>query len=289
MKPLFAVPDNLKPYQRRVRANGVGLHLYDSGAAPPQDPTFVLIHGLGDEADSWRKVFPLLSGRGRVLALDLPGFGRSEHPRRAYTLNFFADTVVALLESLQVPQAILVGNSMGAAVALRVALRRADLVARLVLLDGPPVRSKLGKVQLMFLIPGQGEKIYNSFRSSQEMAFESLRPYYANLDALPPEDRQFLRERVWDRVWSDDQRRAFFSTFRWLALEGLLGHPAPAWLRQLTTPTLVVWGDQDSIVPIEAGKTLQSLIPDASLHIIPGCGHLPQQEKPLELVRLILQ
>jgi pimeloyl-ACP methyl ester carboxylesterase len=138
----------------------------------------------------------------------------------------------------------------------------------------------------MFLIPGQGEKLYNSFRSSQEAAFESLRPYYASLDALPPEDRQFLRERVWDRVWSDDQRRAFFSTFRWMALESLLGR---ARLGQVKTPTLLVWGEQDAVIPLEAAKTLQSWIPGSQLQVIPGCGHLPQQEKPLELIRLILQ
>ncbi|GIW33222.1 alpha/beta fold hydrolase [Meiothermus sp.] len=289
MKPKFAVPDHLKPYQRKVAAHGVGLHLYDSGVASSQGPTFLLIHGLGDEADSWQKVFPLLAGQGRVVALDLPGFGRSDHPKRAYTLNFFADTVATLLEHLKIPQAVLVGNSMGAAVALRVAMRRPDLAARLVLVDGPPVRSKLGKVQVMFLIPGQGEKIYNSFRASQDAAYESLRPYYGDLDALPPEDRQFLRERVWDRVWSDDQRRAYFSTFRWMAVEGLLGHPRPAKLGQLTTPTLIVWGERDFVIPVEAGRTLASWIPGAELHVIPGCGHLPQQEKPLELVRLILQ
>ncbi len=289
MKPKFSVPEHLKPYQRRVNANGVGLHIYDSGQSDAKSPPLVLIHGLGDEADSWRKVFPLLMGQRRVVALDLPGFGRSDHPRRAYTLTFFADTVVALLENLKIPQAVLVGNSMGAAVALRVAMRRADLTARLVLVDGPPVRSKLGKVQMMFLIPGQGEKIYNSFRSSQDAAYESLRPYYGNLDALPAEDRQFLRERVWDRVWSDDQRRAYFSTFRWLALEGLLGHPSPARLGQLNVPTTIVWGEQDLPIPVEAGKLLAKWIPGAKLHLIPGCGHLPQQEKPLELARLILQ
>lgn len=158
-------------------------------------------------------------GRGRVVAPDLPGFGRSEHPRRAYTLNFFAETVAALLESLGVAQAVLVGSSLGGAVALRVAQRRADLVARLVLVDGPPVRGRLTKAQLMFLLPGQGEKLYNSFRSSQEAAYQSLRPYYASLDTLPPEDRQFLRE----RVWSDGQQRAYLSTFRWMAWEHLLG------------------------------------------------------------------
>lgn len=287
MRLEFTVPSALKPYQRSVSVGGVKLHLYDSGlSASPT--TFVLLHGLGDEADSWRKVLPLLSGHGRVLAPDLPGFGRSDHPRRAYTLNFYADTIIGLLEALKVTQAVLVGSSMGAALALRIATRRPDLIERLVLVDGPPIRARINQAQLMFLIPGQGERIYNGLRASQDAAYATLQPYYANLGALPPEDQAFLRERVWARVWSDDQRRAFFSTFRWLALEGLLGNPSPAKLRSLSVPTTIVWGDKDRIVPLESGRTLAEWIPGAKLQVIPDCGHLPQQEKPEALARLIL-
>ena len=287
MKLEFMVPASLKPYQRLVQANRVKLHLYDSGQTA-NPATYVLLHGLGDEADSWRKVFPLLAGHGRVIAPDLPGFGRSDHPRRAYTLNFYADTVIGLLEPLKIARAVLVGSSMGAAVSLRVATRRPDLLQRLVLLDGPPIRTRINKTQLLFLIPGQGESIYNGLRGSQDAAYVTLQPYYAKLDALPAEDQAFLRERVWARVWSDDQRRAFFSTFRWLALEGLLGNPNPAKLRSLSVPTTVVWGDQDHIVPLESGKTLAEWIPNAQLRVIPNCGHLPQQEQPQALARLVI-
>jgi pimeloyl-ACP methyl ester carboxylesterase len=159
----------------------------------------------------------------------------------------------------------------------------------LVLLDGPPVRSKLGRVQRMFLVPFMGERIYNSLRRSQDAAYATLQPYYYRLDQMPQEDQHFLRERVWARVWSDDQRRAFFSTFRWLAWEGLKGHPDPAILEQIKIPTLVIWGDHDHIVPLESGKTLQGWIPGAKLSVIKDCGHLPQQEQPQELVRLILE
>ncbi|MDW8090999.1 MAG: alpha/beta hydrolase [Meiothermus sp.] len=287
MKPRFAVPEALKPYLRRVQANGVGLFLYDSGPTPAKEPPFLLIHGLGDDADSWRRVFPLLVQRSRVIAPDLPGFGRSDHPRRAYTLGFFAETLTALLERLEVPQAVLVGSSMGAAVALRMALRWPERVARLALVGGPPTGSRPSKLQLLFLIPGQGEQLYNRLRLSQEAAYASLRPYYADLEALPAEEQAFLRERVWDRVWSDEQRRAFFSALRWMALEGLwkpLGQ-----LASLRQPTQVVWGEQDRIIPPEAGRRLARSIPGARFQTIPGSGHLPHQEQPEELVRLISQ
>lgn len=285
MTPKFTIPPLLKPYQRAMTLAGVKVFFYDSGQ--PAKQNFILLHGLGDEADSWRKVFPLLAGQGRVIVPDLPGFGRSGHPKRAYRLNFFSDMVAALLDALQLPQAVVVGNSMGGAVALRLALRRPDLPARLVLVDGPPVRTKINKAQLAFLLPGQGEKIYTDFRKSQDAAYASLKPYYANLDGLPAEDQAFLRERVWDRVWSDDQRRAYFSTFRWMALEGLLGHPKPSDLEQIKVPTRIVWGERDFVIGLESGKLLQSWIPGANLYMIPGSGHLPQQEHPVELVRLI--
>jgi pimeloyl-ACP methyl ester carboxylesterase len=284
MKPKFIVPAELEPYAASVNAGGVRLHIYDSGQG---HSTFVLVHGLGDEADSWRKVFPLLMKQGRVVAPDLPGFGRSDHPRRAYTLDFYAQTLEALIQSLNLNKPVLVGNSLGAAISLRLAARSPNLLGRLVLVDGPPLKAKLSKPQLMFLTPFVGERIYNSLRSSGDAAYATLRPYYHNLDQLPAQDQAFLRERVWDRVWSDDQRRAFFSTYRWLALEGLKGHPNPAKLSQIKIPTQIIWGDHDYIIPLESGKTLQGWIAGSRLSVIKDCGHLPQQEQPEELVGLL--
>ena len=286
MTPLFTAPKNLEPFQRKVQAGRINLHVYDTGQT--QNRTFLLIHGLGDEADSWRKVFEPLSGFGRVVVPDLPGFGRSDHPRRAYTLNFYADTMAALLQSLKIPKAVLVGNSMGAAVALRLTLRQPDWVERLVLVDGPPVRGKLSKAQMMFALPGQGEKLYKGFRASQDAAYDSLRPYYGDLDSLTEADRAFLRERVWDRVWSDDQCRAYLSTFRWMLWEGLQGHPRPGNLGSIQQPIHLIWADNDKAIPLGAAQLLQSWMPKSQLSIIPNCGHLPQQEKPAELVRLVV-
>lgn len=290
MKLEFTVPAELKPYARKVNANGVSLHLYDSGpqGAMSHESPFVLLHGLGDEADTWRKVFPLLIGHRRTLAPDLPGFGRSDHPRRAYTLDFFAETVAAMLTALKVPKAVLVGSSMGAAVALRVGLASPRLLSRLVLVDGPPVRAKVNAAQLRFLTPGVGERMYTRLRDSQDAAYATLEPYYASLGNLPLEDRTFLRERVWARVWSDAQMRAFFSTFRWLVWEGLLGRPSLTELVKLSVPTEIIWGDQDHIAPYESGQLLAGWIPGARLHMIPNCGHLPQQERPEALARLLL-
>lgn len=283
------VPPALQPYSSTIVAGGLRLHYYDAGrgAGPP----LVLIHGLGDEADTWRHVLPQLAARRRVLALDLPGFGRSDHPRRAYTAGFFACTIAALLAELGIARAALVGSSMGAIVAQRLALARPALVDRLALIGGglalaperipPPVA--------LFLLPGAGELAYTSLRRSQDQAYATLRPYYHDLDALPEQDRVFLRERVWARVWSVGQRRAFLSALRWLAIDqAMRAATLRERLAELNIPALLIWGEHDLIAPRSRAEALLALLPDAQLRIIAGSGHLPQQERPGELVALLV-
>jgi pimeloyl-ACP methyl ester carboxylesterase len=268
---------------------GLRIHYYEAGA--PSAPPLVLIHGLGDEADTWRHVLEPLAATYRVIAPDLPGFGRSSHPRRAYSLGFFARTLAQLLAGLGVERATLVGSSMGAAIAQRIALGQPDRVTRLVLLDGALPVGQSGRPPATlwwFLTPGVGELAYTSLRRSQDQAYATLRPYYADLDALPEQDRAFLRERVWARVWSSGQRRAFLSTLRWLAVERVLrARELRARLAGLHVPTLLVWGEHDQVVARAEGEALAALLPNARLELIAGAGHLPQQERPAEVVGLI--
>jgi pimeloyl-ACP methyl ester carboxylesterase len=283
----------LQPYARSLDIGGRRLFFYDSGESttPDQpDAPLVLIHGLADEADTWRHVLPALAWRRRVIAPDLPGFGRSAGPRSGYTLAFFARTLADLLGVLGVGRATLVGHSMGAAIAQRLALARPALVDRLVLIDGGlPTQPRRPPAQLwLFLTPGLGEAIYTSLRRSQEGAYDTLRPYYADLDALPEDERAFLRERVWARVWSNGQRRAFLSSLRWLAVEqAARAHTYRARLVQMTTPTRVIWGKNDQLAPVAAATALAELLPHAELHVVPGGGHNLHQEQPETLLDLL--
>ncbi|HJZ48516.1 MAG TPA: alpha/beta fold hydrolase [Roseiflexaceae bacterium] len=286
---MMPVPAELRAFSREaVLENGLRLHYYEAGA--PDAPPLILIHGLGDEADTWRHVLIPLSQQYRVIALDLPGFGRSARPRRAYTLGFYAQSVASLMARLGIGRAALAGSSLGAAIAQRVALARPDLVERLILVDGAlPIEAHRPSGRLWwFLAPGIGEAVYTSLRRSQDRAYATLRPYYADLDALPAEDRAFLRERVWARVWNSGQRRAFLSTLRWLAIEGAFRAPAlRERLTRLATPTLLIWGGHDQIAPQALAEQMAALLPNARLHVIADSGHLPQQERPAALIAAI--
>jgi pimeloyl-ACP methyl ester carboxylesterase len=278
----------LQLYAQSVVVNGLRLHYYDSGPHPAIP--LVLIHGLGDEADTWRHVFSALARWRRVIALDLPGFGRSEKPRRAYTLAFFAQTVARLLDTLGIDMAVLVGHSMGAAVAQRLALAQPRQAERLVLIGGGlPTQPRRPPAPVwLFLTPGLGEIFYTSLRRSQEQAYATLGPYYHDLGGMPPADRAFLRERVWARVWSAGQRRAFLSALRWLAIDQMMrANSFRMLLASLQIPTTIIWGEYDLIAPPAAGAAMAELLPQAQLHVVAGSGHLPHQEQPDQVIEAL--
>ena len=282
-------------YVREVEApeNRLRLFLYDTGlgdAAPHVKTPMLLIHGLGDEADAWRYTLPALAADRRVIAPDLPGFGRSDKPKRAYTLTFYQETMFELLDALEIDRVILVGHSLGGIIAHSMALARPQRVERLILLDGSLVsaggRPSLG--MLLFLIPGIGEWQYNRLRKDPDAAWRSLAPFYRDLDGLPPAEREFLYRRVNERVWDDDQRRAFFSILRSMARElPRRQKTLPQELAGLEVPTLAIWGEQDPLNSVENARKLVQLQPSARLVVIPGGGHNIHQEEPGAVVDAI--
>ncbi|MGI8748850.1 MAG: alpha/beta fold hydrolase [Deinococcus sp.] len=275
----FAPPAALLPFAREA----AGLFLYDAGLSQAGNgPPLLLLHGNGDEADSWRRVLPGLSRHSRVVAPDLPGFGRSA-PQGAGGLEALSGAVVRLLEELDLGGVRLVGSSLGAAVAVLVALAAPGRVAGLVLVGGG-LPHQFGAGASPLLAPGVGEAFYNGLREQgQEAAYATLRGFYADLGGLPAEERAFLRERVWARVWSDRQRDAFLAALRSLGAAEPLD---PARLAGM--PLRLIWGERDAVVPLRVAHELRSALPQARLSVIPGAGHLPQQERPDEFLEALL-
>ncbi len=274
-------------YARRVllTSSQITLFLYDSGIMDdgPAAPPILLIHGLGDEADTWRYILPALAADRRVIAVDLPGFGRSDKPKRQYTINFYQSVMLELLDTLTIAPAILVGHSLGAVIAQSIALNHPDRVEQLILVGGTLVagarKSSMG-MRLM-MTPGVGEFLYNRLRKDPEAAYRSLAPFYRDLDSLPQSEQDFLYQRVNERVWDDNQRYAFFSILRnlarWVPRQQ---QSLPAQLAATTVPTIAIWGAEDHMNDAQNGRKLTELQPNAELTIIPDAGHNVHQEEP---------
>jgi pimeloyl-ACP methyl ester carboxylesterase len=286
----MGVPRDLEPFARSITLprSGASLFYYDAGS--PASPSMLLVHGLGDEADTWRSVIAPLSRTFRVIAPDLPGFGRSAPPGRArLSPPFLSGILRELMTALQISGAICVGSSLGAVLVELAAREDPALASRLLLADGGlGIEGKIPPSLLLMLLPGLGENRYRRLKGDLDAAYASLRPYYADLDAMPETERVFLRQRVEDRVMSDTQRRAYFSTLRgyigWLLLHGRSARPGA---KRPAQDVLYVWGAEDHIVPLSAARAAHAGESTSKLTIIAGAGHLPHQEKPGEFVRIV--
>ena len=270
-------------------------------------PVLVLIHGLGDEADSFRHLIPLLSRTGyRILAPDLPGFGRStgKQPgnnmshntkfpwKGKLSLNEHAGTVLALMKetsavSTKTP-AVLIGSSMGAIIAQIIAGRQPELVKAIIVIDGcHPLSGNAKPGILLMALPFIGKKWYRNFRKDHEGAWKSLYMYYRDLDAMNEEDKNFLRNRVINRVESISQEQAYFSSLRSMIGFTVFGNSNFS-RRGDSLKTLLLWGEADRVISFEQTSRFRSMYPQAEYQLIAGAGHLPHQEAPEDTAAAIL-
>jgi len=269
-------------HQVKLENSDLNIFYFEAGENHPQ--TIIMIHGLGDEADTWRHVFQPLAENFHVVALDLPGFGRSDKHDEKCTPQFFMKAITQLLEQLRIEKTILMGNSLSAILAHSLALSDPDRVSGLILVDA-------GLLQLeqpisdwslrMMQLPLLGEWFYTRLRKDPDAAFDSLSNLYSDLYGLPQTDQDFLYTRVNKRVWSDGQRRAYFSTLRSL-MPWVRDRQStlPEQLSHLDTATLVIRGEFDPLFSEGNAKGIINVQPHAHMVMIPGGGHLPHQEHP---------
>lgn len=243
----------------------------------------LFLHGFGASVQIWRSALETLAQRHRVLAVDLPGFGRSDKPNAPYTLEYMAAFVRDFLDAIAVPRVTLVGHSFGGAVALRFALDFPKRLEKLGLMEPAALARRASPLLLLMTLPGVGELLSLPSRAGTAMLFrlathnrgavsDAVVDEAYQLARLPGAQRCFLRTlRVAGHLFG--QRREFFG-------------PILARLSEITVPTLVLWGRQDRIVP-DASMTTRA-IPDVHIEVWDGCGHLPWIEHTQRFNALLL-
>ncbi len=265
--------------------------------SPDPEPA-VFVHGLGGSTTNWTDVGTLLNSRLDCMALDLPGFGRSgPAPRGDYSISALADVVAAALETGTQAPVHLVGNSLGGAVVLRVAATRPDLVRTLTLISPalPDLRLRRpGTDTAMGLLLVPGVSTLARRRMAAMSPLQRVRSMIAVCFAQPQLVPQWrLDEAVEDLAaheampWAHD---AFTGSLRSLVAGYLSPGGKSPWslLARIKAPTLIIWGDQDRLVPATlAARTAQS-IADSRLLVLPNVGHCAQMEDPVSTARAVL-
>lgn len=257
----------------RVHTERGAISTLQAGVGEP----LLMLHGLGGTKASFLPTVAALAPQGRrVIAADLPGFGDSVKPVRArYDPKFFSQSVLALMDAMELPRTDIVGHSLGGRVTLEVTMHAPERFRKAVLMTPSLawLRERPWAPWLRLVRPELG-LIQPAPRAVVEKIVQRMVPGASSRFAAAGVD-EFLRAYVNPRG-----RAAFYAAARNIYLE----KPERFWdrLRNLEPPALFVWGSRDPLVPAAFERHVRDAVPQAR-HVTLDCGHIPQVERPNEL------
>jgi 4,5:9,10-diseco-3-hydroxy-5,9,17-trioxoandrosta-1(10),2-diene-4-oate hydrolase len=259
--------------------NGVKVHYHDEG----QGPALMLLQGSGPGATGWSNYsrnIAHFAASHRVICPDLPGFGKSDmKPTDAPIPGWWAGIIIGLLDTLGIDKADFVGNSMGGMITLKVALEQPERINRMILM-GPGGGSPVSSV-----FPTEGIKTLVGFYDGPGPSLDRLRSFTSQMVFNPAAlTDELLKERFEAAM---DPRIVAQPPMR----PGPGGMPEELWrdarLTRLPHETLIIWGREDRVMPLDAGFTLMKQIPRARFLVMPQCGHWVQWEHADEFNRIV--
>ncbi len=264
---------NHQASHHNVNLAGIGeVHYLATGHGPP----VVLLHGLGASAVAWRYNIHALSQRYAVFAPDMPGHGDSAKPEVRYDTEFGLRFLQQFLDVLHLERPILMGNSTGGFLALAWAMRHPGWAQALVLLDIPGMGKEVAWPLRLAALPGIGRLLAVADVATGGRFAPRLFHHPERVDPR-------VRLELLNLLKQPGAIRAVLSALR--SGIGPMGLRSSLLLVQhgdssLPAPTLVVWGEEDRILPVEQARRFARRFPGAQLHILPDCGHWPQMEQP---------
>jgi pimeloyl-ACP methyl ester carboxylesterase len=259
----------------------VNLYYEEQGKGPP----VLLLHGFGASTYTWRHITPELARTHRVIAVDFKGFGQSDKPfDERYSVLDQAELIAQLIEDKDLRDLTIVGHSFGGGVALRLALeantRLGGRIARLVLLDSIayqqqiPVFFRLLEVPLVSqvgvrMVPAEMQTrvaLQIAYHDDSKIDAEEVEIYAAPLKTAAG-------------------KHAIVQSARQIVPKDI--DTLPERFKTITLPTLILWCDHDRIVPLDVGIKLRRTLPNSTLRLVEGCGHMPQEEQPAATLALL--
>jgi pimeloyl-ACP methyl ester carboxylesterase len=276
-----------RPPLLQIRDVPVGRHRI-STLTMGSGPDVLLLHGLGGTRASLFETAAELSGRYRVHAPDLPGFGSSSKPTLgAYNARWFSEIILGLMDELGIGRTHIVGNSMGGRVAIEIGLQAPQRVEALGLLCPAVAWVKRGLHPVVRLLrPEFGFLPHGFRRSTVASQFWSI---FYNRDVIDPAVGDLMVDEFRRIYHTPGARYAFLASARNIYLETPFGRNGfyPR-LSELEPPALFVWGSHDRLVPPAFGRRVREWLPDAEQVTLESCGHVPQVECPEETNKLLM-
>lgn len=270
-----------------IEVNGVNIHYKEVGAG---GRTFILLHGFGGSTFSWREVMDDFSQHGRVIAYDRPAFGLTERPmpedwiENPYGMKANVELLRGLLDEFGIEKAVLVGNSAGGGVSVAFALEYPERVESLILVD-PGVGGGRGPQFPAWALPLMWTPQMRHLgplmmRDYQETLPNTIQREWYDSTKLTDEIRQeylkLLKIKNWDRAFYELTFAPAYPELRPL-------------LPLLTVPVFIVAGQEDRLIRAFYFEAIATEIPNAQLMLIPQCGHVPQEECPVQFMKAVIK
>lgn len=254
-----------------VDAGGVRTRYWEAGRGEP----LVLLHGGGAGADAygnWAGCVPLLSPRFRTIAYDMVGFGRSQPADAGFVYSQDARTrhLLAFLDALGLERAALAGNSMGGATALGLAMRHPERVSRLVLMGSGGLTQEFSPALATIV----------SYTTADRDGMRRIAEALTHPSFPVPDDLVDYRYQL---TLDESVMDAYRTTMSWIREAGGLFYDE-ADIAAVKTPTLVVSGREDAVVPLALSLRFNELLENSWLYVIPNCGHWAMIEHPQDFV-----
>lgn len=267
-----AHPPSERYSMKQVSVDGLNISYLEKGKGDP----IVLVHGIPTSSFLWRNMIEELSAHGRVIALDLPGFGFSDPPHDGdYRISNYARVLEGFLEALSIEEATLICHDLGGPISLTYALRNPDKYERLIILDTflhrdlPPwpLSMKMAKIrpigEIFMWIGGK-----SVFRDGLEGGVI---------------DKSRISEGIVERYYMPDGNPdklngSMLGTLRVDYMQDL--EFIEKNLKTIQKPTLIIWGEKDSYLPVSLGNRIHKDITGSQMERIPNCGHFIQEDQP---------
>ncbi|MEY2902998.1 MAG: hypothetical protein RLY89_2104 [Bacteroidota bacterium] len=269
------------PASKFLPLMGMNVHYRDEGNTQDTIP-IVLIHGTSSSLLTWDSVVDHLKDKHRIIRMDLPAFGLTgPNPTRDYSFDFYTQFVDSFLQKLQVKKCIVIGNSLGGGIAWHYALAFPQNVAKLVLVDASGFSSLTkSKGAIGFKIaqtPVLNQVV--KFVTPRFLVKKSLEDVYVDDSRISDSlvDIYFkMTLREGNRAALIDRMRAGFQN-------------ESAKIAGIKTPTLIIWGDGDQLIPVAHAYLFQKAIPNSQLSIFKSVGHVPMEESPKQFSTILNQ
>jgi pimeloyl-ACP methyl ester carboxylesterase len=264
-----------------ISVKGMDVHYRDEGSQTDTLP-IVLIHGTGSSLHTFDYWTDSLKLSNRVIRMDLPAYGLTgPFPDRDYSMNNYTAFLNDFLKALKIKHCVLVGNSLGGQIAWNYSLMRPDIVSKLILIDaaGYPTTSKsLPAAFKLVKIPVV--KNLFTYITPRFLAKSSVENVYFDKSKITDS----LVDRYFELTLRAGNRQAFVDR-----LNSSKDTSAYTNIRRIRQPTLILWGENDLLIPVDNAYKFHKDLPNSTLIILDKSGHVPMEEVPNKSLKSVIE